>query len=244
MNQPEQAPRTGRDAGRLPGQPRGVWSHAVPPLVELIGAPLALRLHATWRIERVGYDNIRTVSARPGWIVGSFHDAILLTALLVRERGTVSVISPSWEGEIIARLVHRFGHRIARGSSGHQPLRAVRESVRQLRRGRVIAWAVDGPIGPPRVVKPGIAQIASLTGRPIVPMHGVADRAWVLPSWDRHVIPKPFARVATGFGEPVYVPRGVRGADLERWTVRVRDSLLALEDELRGALARRVTGWE
>ena len=46
------------------------------------------------------------------------------------------------------------------------------------------------------VAKPGAVQLAHLTqATGIGAFYALPDRAWILPSWDRFLIPKPFARV-------------------------------------------------
>jgi lysophospholipid acyltransferase (LPLAT)-like uncharacterized protein len=49
-------------------------------------------------------------------------------------------------------------------------------------------------------------------------------------SWDRMVIPKPFASVHVGYGEPFVVDAGPDG--LARGIARCESALIALESEL------------
>ena len=51
------------------------------------------------------------------------------------------------------------------------------------------------------------------------------DRAWVLNTWDRLMIPKPFSRVLMRFGKLIPVPRSATDADLERYQLELQDSL-------------------
>jgi lysophospholipid acyltransferase (LPLAT)-like uncharacterized protein len=51
------------------------------------------------------------------------------------------------------------------------------------------------------VFAPGAAIAAQRTGAPILPIRVQATRAWRLRSWDRFLIPKPFARVDISYGE-------------------------------------------
>ncbi|MBW2705184.1 MAG: hypothetical protein JRD84_02610, partial [Deltaproteobacteria bacterium] len=65
----------------------------------------------------------------------------------------------------------------------------------------------DAPRGPRFVSKLGIIYLAKRTGRPIIPVIWSADRYWKLKSWDRMIIPKPFARIVTLYDdEYVQVP--------------------------------------
>ena len=70
--------------------------------------------------------------------------------------------------------------------------------------GHICAITADGPKGPAMVAKPGTAQLAQLVGAPVGTFYLLPDRAWELKSWDRFLIPKPFARV--GITWPAHVP--------------------------------------
>ncbi len=48
---------------------------------------------------------------------------------------------------------------------------------------------------------------------------------WVLNSWDRTQIPKPFTTVAMAIAGPLYVPREADDAELEQWRERLQQSL-------------------
>jgi hypothetical protein len=71
----------------------------------------------------------------------------------------------------------------------------------------------DGPRGPARRSKIGVVGLARLTGVPITPFVLSARPRLRLRSWDRTLLPMPFARVVCRFGEPIAVPRD---ADPER----------------------------
>ncbi|MES2124438.1 MAG: hypothetical protein V4503_07085, partial [Gemmatimonadota bacterium] len=81
-----------------------------------------------------------------------------------------------------------------------------------------------------REVKPGIVRAAQRVGAQILPLHAEVDHAWRLRSWDRLVVPKPFASVRVGYGEPFRVDPGPDG--LARGIARCESALLALESEL------------
>jgi len=56
-----------------------------------------------------------------------------------------------------------------------------------------------------------------MAGVPIVPLGFAARRAWRLPSWDRHLIPKPFSKVVITVGNPYTVPREMDSDAVEHW---------------------------
>jgi lysophospholipid acyltransferase (LPLAT)-like uncharacterized protein len=55
--------------------------------------------------------------------------------------------------------------------------------------------------------------------------HVAVDRAWVLNSWDRMMIPKPFSQVLLRFGKLIHVPPDATDEDLERYTAELQAAL-------------------
>jgi hypothetical protein len=116
------------------------------------------------------------------------------------------MISQSRDGEMIAAVCRLLNFRPVRGSSSQGGREALAAVVEDLSHHPIAIHAVDGPQGPRGVVKAGIVRMAQLSGAPIVPVHISVDRAWVLGSWDRVLIPKPFSTVVVRWGEPIPVP--------------------------------------
>ncbi len=141
----------------------------------------------------------------PGPTIYAFwHRSLLLAAHRFRNLDIAILISRSFDGELIARTVELLGFRAIRGSSSRGAAAGLRGMAEAYAEGHICAFTADGPRGPNMVAKPGPAQLASLTGAPWVGTFAVLpDRAWELNSWDRFLIPKPFARVRVAFAPQV-----------------------------------------
>jgi len=87
-------------------------------------------------------------------------------------RGTLAhiLISQHHDGEIIARIVERFGFRAVRGSSTRGGVEALRELIRLGRSGVDLVVTPDGPNGPRQVAKMGVIQLARASRLPIIPL--------------------------------------------------------------------------
>lgn len=162
-------------------------------------------LGRTWRIEVAeGREHLDALSTGgPPAILAFWHDRVILGAYFTGARmargsgvDVTALTSRSGDGELVARIMQRWGARIVRGSSsagGREAMWALRSVVR--RHGSSPVLVPDGPRGPARRLKRGILVLARLSGAPILVMGLGSDHHWRLDSWDRMTIPKPFARV-------------------------------------------------
>jgi lysophospholipid acyltransferase (LPLAT)-like uncharacterized protein len=154
-----------------------------------------------------------------------------LNARLVAARGArpaCVLASRSRDGELVARWVTRFGLRAERGSSSRGGAAGLRALAAAVRAGEDVAVVPDGPRGPSERAQAGVIVLAQLTGAPVVPCGFAARPARRLGSWDRLLVPLPFARAAAVFGKPTRVApdadREIARADLERALREVTES--------------------
>jgi lysophospholipid acyltransferase (LPLAT)-like uncharacterized protein len=200
---------------------------ALATLVPVAGVAVRL-LGATLRLTEANREAIdRLWAARDPVIYAAWHGRMLMLPCLYGGRRSVHVLaSRSRDGELVSRLARTFGLRVVRGSSSRGGSTALRALARLLREDRAdVAVVPDGPRGPRHVAQPGAVLLAKLGGAPIVPMGFGASRATVLDSWDRFLVPHPFARVAVVFGEPLGVPADADRAGLEEARRRLQAAL-------------------
>ena len=160
-----------------------------------------------------------------------WHGRIFLAPYFFRNRGIMPLVSPSRDGEIVTRIVGRWGYKVSRGSSSHSVVRAWFEMKRELEAGGEVIIVPDGPRGPARELKPGCLKLAQQTGAPLVPFTFTASRKKVFASWDRFVVFKPFARVLAVLGEPISVDPALCGETLEAERKRVERLLVDLDEQ-------------
>lgn len=146
-----------------------------------------------------------------------WHRGIFSSTWAFRKQNIGVITSQSFDGEYIARIISAFGYVPIRGSSSRGGARALLESRRRLETGRTVAFTTDGPRGPLYITKPGPVLLASKTGVPIVAFHIAVEKAWLLRSWDRFMIPKPFSRALLCMSRPIVVPPGLDGAQLDQF---------------------------
>ena len=199
------------------------------------GGTALLRVIArTWRFRCANpevLDGLRT--RRQPFVFACWHGELLPLLWYHRGQGISILVSEHSDGEVIARIAHRIGFGAIRGSTSRGGGRALLSMVRVLGEGGVIAVTPDGPRGPAHSYAPGALIAAQRAGVPILPTTMHVDRAWRLRSWDRFVIPKPFARITIAYGPPTLVQ-----AETMRDAAEETTRFAALQEEAGRAAAR------
>jgi lysophospholipid acyltransferase (LPLAT)-like uncharacterized protein len=166
----------------------------------------------------------RTLDQRP--LIGSFwHSCLIPATYICRDLGVRVMSSNSYDGEYMGRIIHKFGFVAVKGSSSRNAVRALLGLRRALDDGWTVAFTLDGPRGPRHKVKPGPVALARSSGVPMTMFHAAVDKAWVLHTWDRLMIPRPFSRVLVRFGKLIPVPKDARDEELERYTAKLQSAL-------------------
>lgn len=186
-----------------------------------------------WLITWVGYIVIRllgpTIRFAVSWEEGSpgslearpfvysfWHSCMIPAMYLWRDLSIRVMSSDSFDGEYTGRIMQKFGFVKVRGSSSRFAVRAMLGMRRELEKGWIVAFTLDGPRGPRHVVKPGPVLLARATGVPMVGFHIALTGAWVLKTWDRLTIPKPFSMALMRVGRVIPVPAHADDAQREK----------------------------
>ncbi|MCX5877485.1 MAG: lysophospholipid acyltransferase family protein [Deltaproteobacteria bacterium] len=195
-----------------------------------------LRLYLSFlRVRVVGEEAAHKQFSKYGRVIAAvFHQRFLPALAYVtkfRNFKPIVMISQSSDGELIASLASRLGLVPVRGSSTRGGRDALMAILRALKKNPGVIHIVDGPTGPKGVVKPGLMAMAQVAGAPIFPVIISAEKAWVMRSWDRFLVPKPFSKVTIRWGDPFPVPRGTRPEQLEELRKQVESLMLEAHAE-------------
>jgi hypothetical protein len=167
-------------------------------IIQLIGPTLRVSVS----IEDGGPASMET---RP-LIYSFWHDCIFASTYIWRDLQVRVMSSDSFDGEYMGRIIRKFGFVKVRGSKSKGAVRALLAFRREVEQGWVVAFTIDGPRGPRYVAKPGPVILARATGVPMVVYHIGLEEAWVLPTWDRSLIPKPCTRALLRISRLIPVP--------------------------------------
>jgi len=185
-------------------------------LVPWLGSGLLRLVVRTIRRQDVGREHVDAVMAKGERVISAFwHGRLLLMTFAYPPHVATTIISRHRDGEYIARVAERLDFSVVRGSATRGGAQAFRQLLQVLEGGGHVGITPDGPKGPARRVKPGVIELSRLSGMPILPLAFGASPAVRLRSWDRFLIPSPFARGVFVWGEPFYVPPELTRAETE-----------------------------
>lgn len=205
-----------------------------------LGFLLGLYIRVVLRTVRWRHENLACVEptlAGDGGAVALFwHGRVplcLATAPQWWRKRTKALISPSADGEFIARALAMAGFPAIRISSAkkgdsakaRQAVAAFREAVTWVAEGGALVVTPDGPRGPNEVIAAGSLQIARRSGQPVFLMGIAASPATQLDTWDKVMFALPFGRGAVVWDGPLYVPEKAGDAEIqalvETWSARL-----------------------
>jgi lysophospholipid acyltransferase (LPLAT)-like uncharacterized protein len=192
------------------------------------GTAVIRLLAMTWRMRTENDAELNAARAANRRVIFTlWHGELLPLLWHHRGHGIAVVISDHHDGEIIAQIAERLGYTTVRGSSSRGGSRALIGLIRAVESGRDGAVTPDGPRGPAHVFAPGAAIAAQRTGVPLLPVRASASRAWRLKSWDRFLVPKPFAIVRVVYGPltPVEAPTPREAAEMATQLQAVLDAV-------------------
>ncbi|HVX38985.1 MAG TPA: lysophospholipid acyltransferase family protein [Gemmatimonadaceae bacterium] len=199
-----------------------------------LGALFVRAIGATWRIRVAHDEEVLRLRAEGCPIVFTLWHGELLP-LIYHHRGerVAILVSEHSDGEIIARIAQRLGYRTVRGSTSRGAARALLELSRVLEEGTDLAITPDGPRGPAKSFAVGALVVAQRAGAPVIGASAFVSRGWRLGSWDRFLIPKPFARVQIAYA-PSFRVAGEAAREAEGSMDRALAAMASAEERARG----------
>ena len=194
----------------------------LPPII----AGLLYGISKTVKLERrndEGYD--ASMADGKCVLMALWHESIGMAAYHTRGRNVHTTTSFSYDGELAARIIPYFGSEAVRGSSSRGGKGALEQLVKAADIVPCIGITMDGPRGPRRVAKSGLAIIAGRTQTPIIPVAYGFQNPYRMRSWDKFAVPRPFSRVISQFGPIIAPPPDDSPESVEAKRLEVQDTL-------------------
>lgn len=186
-------------------------------------------LGKTTRKQYVGGEELLACwQRREQTIIAFWHNRILLMPFPYRGQKACIMNSAHRDGEIITRVIKRFGVTAVRGSSTRGWIGGLKGMLEAYHQGYDLIVVPDGPRGPRYQAKSGVLQLARATGAPIFPVTYGAAWKMTVPSWDQLLIPLPLSRVTYVVGRPIRVPSNASATQMEEKRKELEQSLMTI----------------
>jgi lysophospholipid acyltransferase (LPLAT)-like uncharacterized protein len=140
-------------------------------------------------------------------------------------KDTYVLISKSQDGRFIAKAIEFIGYKSIAGSSSRGGAEALLQLNRVIEQGQHVVFTPDGPRGPIYKVKPGVINLASSSAAKIIPAAFAASSYWQFNSWDKMLLPKPFAKAVIYVGPALSVPAELSDSEVEEYCVKLEQLL-------------------
>jgi lysophospholipid acyltransferase (LPLAT)-like uncharacterized protein len=187
------------------------------------------------RTLRYEVDDRAGIIGRPvteNYIGALWHNRLLIFPLVLQRflpnRGGAALISASRDGDLLADAVRRFGYDVVRGSTSRMGASAILQLTEVLASHRDVVITPDGPRGPAYELGPGVIFLAQKSGAAVLPMNLEFSHCWRLGSWDRFIVPRPFAKVRVLINQPHRVRPTNTAEEFETERLALQKAMMAL----------------
>ncbi len=200
---------------------------------------IGFRVLQLWvRTLRYEIDDRAGVVGKPAdqnYIGALWHNRLLIFPFVLRRffsnRHGAALISASRDGDLLADAITRFGFDVVRGSSSRLGASAILQLADVLASGGDVVITPDGPRGPAYELGPGIIYLAQKSRAAVLPVNMEYSSCWRLKSWDRFILPRPFAKICVIIGQPHRVRSTNTDDDFEAERLRLQDAMMALVEQ-------------
>lgn len=166
-----------------------------------------------WRSCKIEWEGLEAFSEevqKGPCILVAWHNHLMgIPYALFRKTPKISykaLLSKSRDGDLLACLEGHFDNAQVMRVAHDQKAGAIRALAKACEE-HVVVITPDGPRGPRHLAKPGAAVTAYMAKAKLIPFSWVASKSWILPTWDRLELPKPFSKVRFSIGQGINVRR-------------------------------------
>ena len=186
----------------------------------------------TLRFELEDRGDIVRLGRQHPFLFAVWHNRLLLLPSVFRRflspRPAAALISASYDGDLLAAMVERFGYGTIRGSTSRKAASALLRLTEVFAEGTHLVITPDGPRGPVYQLGQGIIFLAQKCNAAIVPANMEYSSCWRFKSWDRFILPRPFSKVRVIFGVPLQIAATPNPEEFERERLRLQEAVMSL----------------
>jgi len=187
-------------------------NYFIKKFLSLVGALYVYIVYISSQKTFINKDNFdKIILENKSFIYALWHDQLLLSPFTWQTKKKIDIlISKHKDGDIIADLIKYHGFNSIRGSTNNpnkekekNTISSIRKIIKTLKANVSIGITPDGPRGPRHKVSEGTINISRISNKKILPMALAYKKQWVLNTWDKFIIPKPFNKICIVWGDPI-----------------------------------------
>ena len=139
------------------------------------------------------------------FVAAFWHGSMMIGWYQHRNGNTASLVSQSKDGDVLAAILEKWNYHVVRGSSSAGGGEALEQMILLMHQKYSLAITPDGPRGPIYKMKAGAVITAKKSNRPLF-LAGIGIKnKFILKSWDRFEVPKPFSKVVAIYSDPIFI---------------------------------------
>jgi|TARA_B110001454_G_scaffold189926_1_gene188822 lysophospholipid acyltransferase (LPLAT)-like uncharacterized protein len=196
----------------------------------LLGSLYIRFIHASgqWRVENQVIPE-KLINEGKTFITCFWHGRLLMMSFAWPYNSSFyMLISTHPDGQLIAKTIKRLGFKVLENSGKNKGALAMRSMVSTLDKGNYVGITPDGPRGPRMRAGYGAIALAKLSGTPILPISYSSSKWKIFQSWDRFVLPLPFAKGVFIWGEPIEISKKADKMEIEAARQKLEEQLTQL----------------
>ena len=187
-------------------------NYFIKKFISLVGALYVYIVYISSQKTFINKDNFdKLILENKSFIYALWHDQLLLSPFTWQTKNRIDIlISKHKDGDIIADLIKYHGFNSIRGSTNNpnkekekNTITSIRKIIKTLKANVSIGITPDGPRGPRHKVSEGTINISRISNKKILPMALAYKKQWVLNTWDKFIIPKPFNKICIVWGDTI-----------------------------------------
>lgn len=148
---------------------------------------------------------LKITNEKKNFITAFWHGSMMIGWFIHRNKNFSALVSQSKDGEVLAAILEKWNYHVVRGSSSTGGSEALSTMIELVHKNYSLAITPDGPVGPIHKMKAGAVVTAKKSKVPLF-LAGIGiKKKFVLKSWDRFEIPKPFSKVVVLYSDPIFI---------------------------------------